>query len=126
MTKLSATFSPAPEMESKGIKRAVGENLELNPKNAKLKRALIKSYIVVFRAGLKRNELIRMGSPTLCEKYSSWEWRLGNPQFNTKERPLFLWRDNPCSTSRRAASNGRVYSDALNSDFIEALTAMKG
>jgi len=135
MTKLSRYLQPsARKMESKGIKSVQSRviNLrELNPEidAEKLKRALIKSYIVVFGESevLSANELIPHGElEPYVKKYSSWEWRLGeNPQFNTEKSARYSFGEITYMLDVKACRIERasVYSDALNSDFIEALKA---
>ena len=135
MTKLSRYLQPsARKMESKGVKSVQSRviNLrELNPEidAEKLKRALIKSYIVVFGESevLSANELIPHGElEPYVKKYSSWEWRLGeNPQFNTEKSARYSFGEITYMLDVKACRIERasVYSDALNSDFIEALKA---
>lgn len=133
MTKLSRYLQPsAQKMESKGVKSVQSRviNLkELNPQidAENLKRALIKSYIEVFGESeiFSAEELIPKGElEPYVKKYSSWEWRLGeNPQFNTEKSARYNFGEITYMLDVKACriEQARVYSDALNSDFIEAL-----
>lgn len=139
MGKLSRYLQPGKaKIESKGIKsvRSRVINLkELNPSIdiEKLKRALTESYREVFGESQIidiKTFIPREKIKPYIDKYSSWEWRLGeNPQFNTERTVRYSFGEIAYLFDVKGGviRTARLYSDALNTDFVDALkTAITG
>lgn len=133
MARLSRYLQPSKsKIESKGVKSVQSRVINLKELNPmidieKLKRAMTESFISVFGESdiLTTQEYIpgKRLKPYI-NKYSSWEWRLGeNPQFNTEKSIRYPFGEITYMLDVKAGriEEARLYSDALNTDFIEAL-----